>query len=147
MMVWYVPDSNLKYGEDSKEADKSYFSDPKCTCNDPYYKPWYSGKFAGVNEIANYWIASYKDLKGKSELFSKTFYDSTLPPEVLEAVAANLTILKSPTCLRQRDGKLWSWEGCGDNSGCCAGLMRTCMELRPGHSSSFPFAGTHSQGN
>ena len=31
-----------------------------------------------------------------------------------EAVAANLTILKSPTVLRQTDGKLWSWEGCGD---------------------------------
>jgi len=40
---------------------------------------------------------------------------------VIEAIAANLTILKSPTVLRQRDGKLWNWEGCGDNSGCCAG--------------------------
>jgi len=44
-----------------------------------------------------------------------------LPPEVLEAVAANLTIIKSPTVLRQNDGKLWSWEGCSDNSGCCHG--------------------------
>jgi hypothetical protein len=40
---------------------------------------------------------------------------------VLEAVAANLTILKSPTLLRQKDGNLWAWEGCHDNSGCCAG--------------------------
>jgi hypothetical protein len=44
-----------------------------------------------------------------------------LPPEVIEAVAANLTILKSPTMLRQYDGKLWSWEGCGDDGGCCHG--------------------------
>jgi hypothetical protein len=44
-----------------------------------------------------------------------------LPPEVVEAVAANLTILKSPTVLRQADGKLWSWEGCSDNQGCCHG--------------------------
>jgi hypothetical protein len=36
-------------------------------------------------------------------------------------VAANLTILKSPTVLRQTDGKLWAWEGCGDNAGCCHG--------------------------
>ena len=43
------------------------------------------------------------------------------PGEVIEAIAANLAILKSPTVLRQPDGKLWSWEGCGDNSGCCAG--------------------------
>lgn len=30
-------------------------------------------------------------------------------------------ILKSPTVLRQSDGRLWCWEGCSDNSGCCAG--------------------------
>jgi hypothetical protein len=36
-------------------------------------------------------------------------------------VAANLTILKSPTVLRQRDGKLWAWEGCFDSAGCCPG--------------------------
>ncbi len=44
-----------------------------------------------------------------------------LPPEVMEAVAANLTILKSPTVMRQYDGRLWSFEGCGDNGGCCHG--------------------------
>ncbi len=75
----------------------------------------------GINEVANYWKTNYKDLFSKSELFSNSFYNSSLPPEVLEAIAANLTIIKSPTCLRQPDGKLWSWEGCSDNSGCCAG--------------------------
>jgi hypothetical protein len=64
---------------------------------------------------------NYSDLKSKSGLFTEAFYSSTLPPEVLEAVAANLTILKSPTVLRQKDGKLWAWEGCHDDSGCCYG--------------------------
>jgi len=64
---------------------------------------------------------NYRDLEAKSQLFTDAFYDSTLPPEVLDAVSANLSILKSPTVLRQRDGKLWSWEGCSDNSGCCEG--------------------------
>ena len=36
-------------------------------------------------------------------------------------MAANLTILKSPTVLRQKDGKLWAWEGCHDRGGCCHG--------------------------
>jgi len=39
----------------------------------------------------------------------------------MEAVAANLTIVKSPTVLRQYDGRLWNWEGCGDDGGCCHG--------------------------
>ena len=36
-------------------------------------------------------------------------------------MAANLTILKSPTVLRQTDGRLWCFEGCSDNRGCCHG--------------------------
>ncbi|MCX6302650.1 MAG: GH116 family glycosyl hydrolase [Bacteroidia bacterium] len=121
MMAWYVPNTNMKYGQDSKEPDDEECTDTDCTCKDPYYKPWYSAKFPGINEVADYWKTNYSDLLGKSELFCNAFYNTTHPPEVIEAVAANLTILKSPTILRQRDGKLWNWEGCGDNSGCCAG--------------------------
>ncbi len=85
------------------------------------YQPWYSGKFANISEAAQYWSANYSELKTKSQLFTDAFFRSILPPEVLEAVSANLTILKSPTVLRQRDGKLWAWEVCNDNSGCCEG--------------------------
>jgi len=121
MMAWYVPNTNMKYGQDSKEPDDEVCIDPNCTCKDPSYKPWYSSKFSDITEVANYWKTNYNDLFSKSELFCNAFYNTTLPPEVIEAIAANLTILKSPTVLRQRDGKLWSWEGCSDNSGCCAG--------------------------
>jgi uncharacterized protein (DUF608 family) len=121
MMAWYVPNTNMKFGEDSKETDKESCPDPVCSCKLPFYKPWYSGKFASISEVSNYWITNYKDLLAKSELFKDAFYNSTLPPEVLEAIAANLTILKSTTVLRQPDGKLWSWEGCADNTGCCQG--------------------------
>ena len=30
MMAWYVPDTNLKYGKDSEEADEEECSDPDC---------------------------------------------------------------------------------------------------------------------
>lgn len=83
-------------------------------------KPWYSGRFKGIEDIVTYWKTNYTDLRAKSDLFKKSFYNTSLPDEVTEAIAANLTILKSPTVLRQPDGKLWSWEGCGDNSGCCS---------------------------
>ncbi len=121
MMSWYVPDTDLKYGKNSEEADEKECDDPNCSCKDPFYRPWYSGKFKGIEEVVNYWKTNYDDLNKKSRLFSESFYSNTLPPEITEAIAANLTILKSPTVLRQRDGRLWNWEGCGDNSGCCAG--------------------------
>jgi uncharacterized protein (DUF608 family) len=121
MMAWYVPDTYLKYGQDPENPEEEVCDDPDCSCKDPFYKPWYSAKYSGIEDICNYWKTNYEELQRKTELFSNSFYSMTLPAEVIEAVAANLTILKSPTVLRQPDGRLWNWEGCSDNSWCCAG--------------------------
>jgi len=85
------------------------------------YVPWYATKFPDISGIAAHWRQNFEGYKKRSELFRDAFYGMTLPPEVVEAAAANLTILKTPTVLRQHDGRLWCWEGCSDNSGCCAG--------------------------
>ena len=114
-LAWYVGRTNLRAGKDPAGAAPT---DPRTA---PTYRPWYSGRFADVGEVAAYWKNQYEELRRKSKRFSDCFYGSTLPPEVIEAVAANLTILKSPTVLRQSDGRLWAWEGCSDSSGCCAG--------------------------
>lgn len=131
MMAWYVPDSDLHAGEkvkDDKENCGECCSTPselglenKANFNSSNYKPWYSSKFKDIHEVAAYWKDNYSDLQKKSELFRDAFYASTLPPEVIEAAAANLTILKSPTVMRQYDGRLWCWEGCSDDWGCCHG--------------------------
>ena len=134
MMAWYVPESNLQIGD--IDASEKKDCDPALGCcagpadlglapgkrtQATTYQPWYSSRFADVQEVASFWRAHYQDLQEKTRLFNQAFYASSLPPEVMEAVAANLTILKSPTVLRQYDGRLWSWEGCGDEEGCCHG--------------------------
>jgi hypothetical protein len=78
------------------------------------YVPWYATKFKSIHEVTKFWKENYSILKLRSEKFRDAFFDTTLPPEVVEAVAANLTILKSPTVRRQHDGRLWNWEGNGD---------------------------------
>ncbi len=118
MLTWYVPVTNLRYGRDPEGAPKA---EQEACCSSPYYVPWYAGKFGNVEEVADYWRLKYDLLREKSILFRDTFYDTTLPAEVVEAVAANLTILKSPTVLRQTDGRLWCFEGCSDDRGCCSG--------------------------
>lgn len=131
---WYVPETDMKHG---KVGEKKENCDPESGCcaspsdidldrfdkdfDSAVYKPWYSSKFKTVEEVATYWKNEYKDLHQHSTSFKNAFYASTLPPEVMEAIAANLTILKSPTVLRQYDGRMWSFEGCGDNGGCCHG--------------------------
>ena len=134
MMAWYVPETDMHIGEVVKDEKKN--CDPASGCcggpadlgvasgkqnSSSNYKPWYTSRFNSINEVADYWRKNYTELKRKSTLFTKAFYASTLPAEVMEAAAANLTIIKSPTVLRQYDGRLWSWEGCSDDNGCCHG--------------------------
>ena len=92
-----------------------------CCALPQHHVPWYAGRFENLDAVVEYWRANYARLRSESTLFRDTFYDTTLPPEVVEAVAANLTILKAPTVLRQIDGRLWCFEGCSDNAGCCHG--------------------------
>jgi len=125
MIAWHVPETDLRYGRDPKDAPKpvtGQVQESQCCCEVPRnYRPWYAGRFKDIYEVVKYWRANYDDLRQKSALFRDTFYDTTLPDEVIEAVAANLTILKSPTVLRQTDGRLWCFEGCCDEVGCCHG--------------------------
>ncbi len=122
-MAWYVPDSHLRLGNDAvDEKDKSAEAPNTPKMETPEkYRPWYSTRFSNINEVADYWTAQYDKLKGETELFTTTFYDTTLPPEVIDAVASNLSILKSPTVMRQHDGRLWNFEGVGDTWGSCHG--------------------------
>jgi hypothetical protein len=107
-LAWYVARTNLHEGKDLP-ADEAK---PRQT-----HVPWYAGRFSSVAEVATYWHTHYGDLRAGSERFAQCFHSSTLPPEAIEAVAANLGILKSPTILRQADGRLWGWEGCADDKG------------------------------
>jgi uncharacterized protein (DUF608 family) len=105
-LAWYSPRTRIR--DVVPEAKGPYKPSD-------YYEPWYGGRFAGIDEVSAYWSSNYMDMRRRSERFSDCFFDSTLPPEAIEAVAANLSILKSPTILRQRDGRMWGWEGCDDD--------------------------------
>jgi len=117
---WYVPATNLRRGAQGSAQDD--VGDP----GQPAYRPWYAGKFPAIGAVDSYWRAHYAELRQRSDQLAEAFQDTTLPAEVVEAVAANLTILKSPTILRQVDGRMWAWEGCGDGWGCCHG---TCTHV------------------
>jgi uncharacterized protein (DUF608 family) len=126
MMAWNVPHSDQSFGGIKKPTILPDCDSESSCCSEEYasqfYEPWYSSRFKDVYDVSHYWMKQYDVLKSRSEMFSKTFYLSDLPPEVLEAISANLTILKSPTVLRQKDGKLWTFEGCFDSEkGCCYG--------------------------
>ena len=124
--AWYVPRSTLRVGTPAKDPACG----PDCACGgtgaSTFYTPWYAARFAGLGAVIDYWRAHYERLRAASAAFSDAFFDTTLPREVIDSVEANLAILKSPTVLRQADGRLWGWEGCHSGSGCCHG---TCTHV------------------
>ena len=109
-LCWYVPNSDVRRGDELAQTGEK-----------PMYRPWYAGKFSDIKAVVSEWRGSYARLRARSRTFSDCLYDTTLPAEVMEAVAANLTILKSPTVLRQTDGRFWAFEGCHDGASCCPG--------------------------
>lgn len=121
MLTWYCPESDMRMGHPEDKKAKSCCGGDAALAEKERYSPWYAGKFKSVEKVADYVAEKYCELRSKSKAFADCFYDSTLPEEVLDAISANLTILKSPTVLRQKDGRMWAWEGCCDGNGCCYG--------------------------
>lgn len=115
LLCWYSPVSNVMTCSATSRTAEDSNSRPQT------YRPWYSAKFTSIEDVVSFWRTNYASLRDKTKQFSDCFYNTTLPDEVTEAVAANLTILKSPTVLRQTDGRLWGWEGCSEAVGCCSG--------------------------
>ncbi len=106
---WHVPNSELRAGPQAQDA----------CCGT--YAPWYTTWFADAWAVAEHAVEHGASLEERTRRFHQRFFSTTLPSYVLEAISANLAILKSPTVLRQEDGMLWCWEGCSYGRGCCEG--------------------------
>lgn len=89
-------------------------------------KNYYATQFGSAIEAADYLCANLPRLERQSSQFADALYGSTLPGYVIEAAADNLTVLRSPTCMRIEDGTFLGWEGCFDQGGCCEG---TCAHV------------------
>ncbi len=89
-------------------------------------KNYYATKWADADASADHTFKNLERLTQQTRLFQKTFFSSTLPGIVEEAISTQLGVLRSPTVFRMEDGSLYGYEGCGPDSGCCEG---TCTHV------------------
>lgn len=85
------------------------------------WKNHYATRFATSAESATYTLENCDRLKGESETFARAMNESTLPEVAIDALTANLAVLKSATVLRYEDGSFWAWEGVCEKDGSCEG--------------------------
>ncbi len=80
---------------------------------------YYGNLWKGAWDVAGYVIENLARLESETATFRDTLYSSTLPAIVLDAAGANMSIMRTTTCLWLGDDRFYAFEGCCDNSGCC----------------------------
>ena len=114
VISWNFPICENYWHKDSR-ADAAKAGVP------PTWKNFYATRWPDAAASAVYALANWDRLQADTERFTDALFASTLPPAVIDAVSANLSILKSPTVLRLEDGTFYGFEGCHGTSGCCPG--------------------------
>lgn len=133
VLTWYFPNMHYSYGEVKEDTDLSVHTNTEHgsgksgagaeanACPPPKWRPYYAGQWIDARDVLEFVRESYPALRARTLAFHDALFRSSLPAYVLDAISANLGIIKSPTVLRQANGNLWAWEGCFSTSGCCHG--------------------------
>jgi len=123
VIAWHFPNCYVQVGGAAgiPQAQGSQGCRTLSNGGAPLWRPFYASIWKDAREVAQYVEQNYGDLRARTLAFKSALFSSTLPPYVLDAVSANLAILKSPTVLRLENGDIWGWEGCFPDAGCCHG--------------------------
>ncbi len=118
VLAWHFPNRYVDWPQ------------PAFTIADRKTKFWigtqYGKHFKSALDVVSYVRENLERLAGETRRFRDTFYDSTLPYELLDCVSSQASIIRTPTCIWLEDGTLHGFEGCCgastthcSNSGCC----------------------------
>ena len=123
VIAWHFPNCYLREGLKAETIKVEGHPGCRSVAEDAAapWRPYYAGQWKDARDVALYVSENYASLRARTMHFKEALFSSTLPPYVVDAVSANLGILKSPTVLREENGNLWGWEGCFPDSGCCHG--------------------------
>ncbi|MCX6560757.1 MAG: GH116 family glycosyl-hydrolase, partial [Candidatus Aminicenantes bacterium] len=79
----------------------------------------YATRFADSWAAAEYLDKNLVSLERETRRFHEVFYDSTLPPFVLDALTSQAAIIRTTTCFLLKGNQFFAFEGCNDQGGCC----------------------------
>jgi uncharacterized protein (DUF608 family) len=81
----------------------------------------YAARFTSAWDVAQYVARHLTRLKVATLQFREALFESSLPPEVVDAVSGTMVVVRSNTCFWLENGRFYGWEGCFDHGGSCHG--------------------------
>ncbi len=119
IMSWNFPTCENYWNEAAQKAARE--ADLK-----PTWKNYYATLWEDSKASASYALTNWDRLYGETKTFKDALFSSTVPVTALDAISANISILKTPTAMRLEDGTFYGWEGLHVDAGCCEG---TCTHV------------------
>jgi len=111
ILSWYFPNRIDGWSQECSGSD--------CECKKT--QNYYATKFTDAWDAACYVSSEFDRLYKGTLDFHNALFGSSLPDYVIDAAASNITVLRSTTCFRLKNGKFFGWEGCFAQAGCCEG--------------------------
>jgi uncharacterized protein (DUF608 family) len=112
ILTWYIPNRVRDWDANACCGDRG-------DC--PTVRNHYATRFESSWHAGVYLVENIRRLEKASRDFHQGLFGSTLPDFVIDAVASNITVIRSTTCFRIEGGVFLGYEGCHDGSGCCFG--------------------------
>ncbi len=121
ILTWHFPNRRNTWTTANME---NFVFDRHATPSDDHariIRNHYAVRCANAWEVAEVVIEKWDQLYAGTRAFHDALFGSTLPPQLLDAISANIVPVRSNTCFWLEDGRFYGWEGCFDSAGCCAG--------------------------
>lgn len=131
-LTWHVPNRPKGWVEVDADLERHGAGGYPTIRN--HYATVYPDAWAVLEDL----LERLPDLDRRSREFTRALYGSTLPDAVLEAVATNLTVIRSHTCFWLEDGNFYGWEGIRDHVGCGLGNVNHVWNYAQGVAFLFP---------
>jgi non-lysosomal glucosylceramidase len=111
LIAWHFPNRQNYWVEEifGYEADAT----------GPIIGNYYQTRFEDAWSVARHTGTRLERLESETREFHAALYRTTAPAEVLDAISSQMSILRTNTCFRAKDGNFYAFEGTGDDHGCC----------------------------
>lgn len=117
ILTWHLPNRPNEWSVDVYTHDEKDVETMKNHYATQFKDAWDAGK---------YLVENLPSLEEDTRKFTNALYSTTMPKDVIEAVANNITVIRSTTCFRVEGGHFMAWEGSHDQFGSCHG---TCTHV------------------